>query len=250
MPQFYVSGRKAGTVKIQVRSRSEQASPTNGPPSSPRQAFRVASVGGGVGVVGGGVAFDDRIRSKQVILPQTAPAPPQLSSRNPNTSSSVDGPQTEDEENLVLPSVREIIRQVEEMTLKNNSTHNSTTSLSRRQHHLHQQTANPGSPQHMSRSVVRPMNADQHGGASNRSHSASSILTNGGSLSRMINHDGVYHSSDANSADFYNDSFGKGLLEAFLEQRREIQRLRKEMVDKDRLIATLEKDIHMYEPWR
>lgn len=40
------------------------------------------------------------------------------------------------------------------------------------------------------------------------------------------------------------------LLEAFLEQRREIQRLRKEMVDKDRLIATLEKDIHIYEPWR
>lgn len=93
MPQFYVSGRKAGTVKIQVRSRSEQASPTNGPPSSPRQAFKVASAGMGGDVAGGGGAFDDRIRSEQVILPQTAPAPLQVSSRNPNTSSSVDGPQ-------------------------------------------------------------------------------------------------------------------------------------------------------------
>lgn len=119
--------------------------------------------------------------------------------------------QTEDEENLVLPSVREIIRQVEEMTLKNNSTHNSTTSLSRRQQHLHQQTANPGSAQHVSRSVVRPINTDQHGGAANRSHSASSILTNGGSLSRLINHDEVYHGSGSNSAGFYNDSLGKGV---------------------------------------
>ncbi|VDM30249.1 unnamed protein product [Hydatigera taeniaeformis] len=287
LPQFYVSGRKAGTVKIQVRSRSEQTSPTSGPPSSPRQAFRVASVGNG-----GGSTFEDRVRSEQIILPQTAPVPPQVIRRNPKASSSVDGPQGEDEEALVLPSVREIIRQVEEMTLKNSSTHNSTTSLSRRQHHPHQQSANPGPTQHVSRSVVRPTNADQHGSAANRSQSASSILTNGGSLPRLINHDGVYHGSSSNFSDSYNDSLGKGvgwltlafhvarkgeqitnlpqdyqkngclasslcivfllfqLLEAFLEQRREIQRLRKEMVDKDRLIATLEKDIHLYEPWR
>ncbi|VDL54328.1 unnamed protein product [Hymenolepis diminuta] len=79
MPQFYVSGRKAGTVKIAVRSRSEQTSPTNGP-ASPRQVFRVAAGGGG------GTAYDDSVRSQQVILPQSAP-------QKNNTSSSVDGPQ-------------------------------------------------------------------------------------------------------------------------------------------------------------
>nr|CDS23497.1 hypothetical protein EgrG_000718800 [Echinococcus granulosus] len=290
-PRFFVSGRKAGTVKIQVRSRSEQASPTNGPPSSPRQAFRVASAGGGGGLRGGsGVTFDDRIRSKQVILPQAAPIPSQASSRRPNTSSSVDGPQTEDDENLVLPSVREIIRQVEEMTLKNSSAHNSTTSLSRHPYYSYQQSASPGSSQHMSRSIARPMNAEQYGGAANRSQSASSILTNGGGLPKLMNHDGGYHGSGSNPDDFYANSFSQGyattrrgdldsdgrrnatnsafhiprkgeqitnlpqdyqkLLEAFLEQRRQIQRLRKEIMDKDRLIASLEKDIHMYEPWR
>lgn len=79
MPQFYVSGRKAGTVKIAVRSRSEQTSPTNGP-ASPRQVFRVAAGGGG------GTAYDDSVRSQQVILPQSALP------KN-NASSSVDGPQ-------------------------------------------------------------------------------------------------------------------------------------------------------------
>ncbi|CDS39645.1 conserved hypothetical protein [Echinococcus multilocularis] len=290
-PQFFVSGRKAGTVKIQVRSRSEHASPTNGPPSSPRQAFRVASAGGGGGLGGGsGVTFDDRIRSKQVILPQAVPISSQASSRGPNTSFSVDEPQTEDDENLVLPSVREIIRQVEEMTLKNSSAHNSTTSLSRHPYYSYQQPASPGPSQHMSRSIARPMDAEQYGGTANRSQSASSILTNGGGHSKLINHDGGYHGSGSNPDDFYANSFSQGyattrqgdldsdgrrnatnsafyiprkgeqitnlpqdyqkLLEAFLEQRRQIQRLRKEIMDKDRLIASLEKDIHMYEPWR
>ncbi|VDD84296.1 unnamed protein product [Mesocestoides corti] len=235
MPQFYISDRKAGTVKIQVRSRSEQGSPNNGVTvHSPQQ----------------GLKFDDRIRSEQVIQPKAlASAPRTIYSppRNHTTSSSVDGPQAEDEENQVLPSVREIIRQVEEMTLKNSTANSSTSSLSK-----HQAI---GSSQHISRSLVRPVNAEPQG-SPNRSQSASAF--------RPANPDGV--NIQANS---YGDAF-KGaphvsrrtdqltnlpqdyqkLLEAFLEQRKEIQRLRKEMVEKDRLIAALQKDIHMYEPWR
>ena len=75
-PNFYVSGRKAGTVKIQVRSRSEQASPTNGLQSVPRSTFR------------GGIVHDDVVRSQQVIHPQSA-----IGNRQFNTSASVDGAQ-------------------------------------------------------------------------------------------------------------------------------------------------------------
>ncbi|KAM3181212.1 hypothetical protein ACTXT7_014812 [Hymenolepis weldensis] len=290
MPQFYVSGRKAGTVKIAVRSRSEQTSPTNGP-ASPRQVLRVAAEGGG------GTAYDDSVRSQQVILPQsTLP-------KN-NTSSSVDGPQdsftiykptshqeggktqvlSEDDENQALPSVREIIRQVEEMTLKNNnSAHNSNTSLD----HSH----SGGSIMHISRSLSRPANAEVPGkGANNRSLSASSAQINGGTMGGTHNHNGTYYATSSNSSDYDSHTVGRAyattrrgdfdsdnrrsagqsavhvarkgdmianlpqdyqkLLEAFLEQRKEIQRLRKEMADKDRLIASLQKDIHLYEPWR
>ncbi|KAM7537242.1 hypothetical protein Aperf_G00000059754 [Anoplocephala perfoliata] len=270
MPQFYVSGRKAGTVKIAVRSRSEQASPTN-ELASPRQIFKAAASG-----TAGGVTFDDRVRSEQVIVPRTA----QLKN---NATSLPNGPQ--DDENLALPSVREIIRQVEEMTLKNNSsTHNSTTSLA----HSH----SGGSVPHISRSLSRPLNLKVHGGAGtgNRSLSASSTQINGGTLGRLHNHNGTYYAATSNPNDYDSHTVGRGyatirgsdfdsdgqrnagtsavhnarkgemianlpqdyqkLLEAFLEQRKEIQRMRKEMVDKDRLIASLQKDIHLYEPWR
>lgn len=40
------------------------------------------------------------------------------------------------------------------------------------------------------------------------------------------------------------------LREAFIEQRREIQRLRKQLADKDMLINQLQSDIRLYEPWR
>lgn len=66
MPQFYVSGRKAGTVKIAVRSLSEQTSPTN-ELASPQQIFKAASGTGGF-------KYDDRVRSEQVIVPKTAPS--------------------------------------------------------------------------------------------------------------------------------------------------------------------------------
>ncbi|CAH8463988.1 unnamed protein product [Heterobilharzia americana] len=40
------------------------------------------------------------------------------------------------------------------------------------------------------------------------------------------------------------------LREAFIEQRREIQRLRKQLAEKDLQLAQLEGDIRLYEPWR
>uniref|UniRef100_A0A0R3TAH4 Sterile alpha and TIR motif-containing protein 1 n=1 Tax=Rodentolepis nana TaxID=102285 RepID=A0A0R3TAH4_RODNA len=191
MPQFYVSGRKAGTVKIAVRSRSEQTSPTNNGPSSPRQVFRVATGGGG------GAPYDDRVRSQHVILPQSTQP------KN-TTSSSVDGPQSEDDENQTLPSVREIIRQVEEMTLKNNSSaHNSSTSLN----HSH----SGGSTMHISRSLSRPVNAEVPGrGENSRSLSASSAQINGGTLGRMTNHNGTYYATSSNSSDFDSHTVGRG----------------------------------------
>ena len=110
----------------------------------------------------------------------------------------------------MLPSVREIIRQVEEMTIKNNnSAHNSTTSLSRLQ------SGTSGGSQHVSRSLVRPVNADQTTarGAANRSQSASSsFLSNGRGVSRLNNHNGVFYASEANnSGDVYADPLAKGV---------------------------------------
>ncbi|VDL58066.1 unnamed protein product [Hymenolepis diminuta] len=143
-----------------------------------------------------------------------------------------------------MPSVREIIRQVEEMTLKNNnSAHNSNTSLD----HSH----SGGSIMHISRSLSRPVNAEVPSrGANSRSLSASSAQINGGTMGRTHNQNGTYYATSSNSSDYDSHTVGRGLLEAFLEQRKEIQRLRKEMADKDRLIASLQKDIHLYEPWR
>ncbi|KAF6771574.1 hypothetical protein AHF37_09342 [Paragonimus kellicotti] len=40
------------------------------------------------------------------------------------------------------------------------------------------------------------------------------------------------------------------LREAFIEQRREIQRLRKQLSEKDQLIGQLQNDLRLYEPWR
>ena len=77
-PYCYVSDRKAGTVKIQVRSRSEQTSPTNGIISASRTPFR------------GGGNYDDKVRSQQTIHPQTS-----MSNRNFSSSSFVDGAQVQ-----------------------------------------------------------------------------------------------------------------------------------------------------------
>ncbi|VDK80216.1 unnamed protein product [Dibothriocephalus latus] len=133
-PQYIAPGRKAGTVKIQVRSRSAQASPAASPAHSPRQVFNQGY-------------SDDRVRSQRTIVPTTlnrTQSSPPKADRGRHISSNADeiqlfvehlhatGPQIclmlctmpvtfqdDDEDSEALPSVREIIRQVEEMTQKN-----------------------------------------------------------------------------------------------------------------------------------
>lgn len=277
--QYNASSRKSGTVKIQVRSRSAQASPSASPMHSPRQTFKSYDHG----------YSDDRVRSQRTIVPttlnRTQSSPPKVDSAQ-NASSNPNELQDEDEASQTLPSVREIIRQVEEMTQKNcnslslprkpgHATNNSTVGNSQLAPSSHKSRAAGRTPYEQQDSAQRrscsqsrrpaAMNECQYppSNAQNDDYDNPIIPNppNSSFLSRRTDsnfeHDSRLSNTNAipfgaRKADLLSNlplDYQK-LREAFLEQRREIQRLRKELAEKTRLIADLQRDIRLYEPWR
>ncbi|KAL7065090.1 hypothetical protein AAHC03_05395 [Spirometra sp. Aus1] len=289
-PQYSASGRKAGTVKIQVRSRSAQASPSVSPAHSPRQTFKSSDQG----------YSDDRVRSQRTIVPtattlnRTQSSPPRTD-RGRFVSSNVDELQGEEEDFQTLPSVREIIRQVEEMTQKNCN----SASLPRQPGHsanvVTVGNSQPSPSGHKSRACDRTTKQYEPQDSVQRRSFSQSYLQSGRQAASDAMNACQYSHMNAQNDDYDNPTvpnppnssflprradstveqdsrllsanatpFGarkadllsnlpldyQKLREAFLEQRREIQRLRKELAEKTRLIADLQRDIRLYEPWR
>ncbi|VDP69435.1 unnamed protein product [Echinostoma caproni] len=303
----YTSGSKPGPVTIPARSRSAQPSPGPSPMASPTSFYRASD--SNLAQDYGASQMDKRSRMMKITpihhqamdmnyshSRRGTSSPPGLEKQKAN-SFSVDGPDDENE-SPILPSVREIIRQVEAMTQSNAAT--STTDIS-----TLGQTGQSGIPRYQRQYQPRRTqntNADQFArgggilrqsaGSSQRTPSAPQLRTQYTPIQAKFNASVAAASSqtkpvappvpphgttrskaiigaftrrvDPNYTDFGgggNASKKTELLshlptdyqklrEAFIEQRREIQRLRKQLAEKDVLITQLQNDIRLYEPWR
>ncbi|CAL8104939.1 unnamed protein product [Calicophoron daubneyi] len=308
--QVYTSGNKPGPVTIPARSRSAQPSPGPSPAASPNTFYR-SSESSLIQDYGA----DKRsrlVKPHHVEMNYTTPSrgtssPPNLEKQKMN-SFSVDGPEDENE-SQILPSVREIIRQVEAMTQSNAAT--STTDIStigqtgqsaipryQRQlsqpihHPLHQQRRTvlnteqttrtsgiirqpgssqrtPSAPQLRGLTQYTPIQAKFNAAVCSSKSPVPPVPPHGttrskaiiGAITRRVEPslgDGTQRQdySTTGSSNKKTELLShlptdyQKLREAFIEQRREIQRLRKQLAEKDILINQLQTDIRLYEPWR
>ncbi|KAA0196805.1 hypothetical protein FBUS_01589, partial [Fasciolopsis buskii] len=300
--QIYTSGSKPGPVTIPARSRSAQPSPGPSPMASPTSFCRASDTN--LVQDYGNTSMDKRSRVLKITPTQAdmnyahshrgTSSPPNMEKQKMN-SFSVDGPE-EENESPILPSVREIIRQVEAMTQSNAAT--STTDIStlgqsgqsgipRYQRQFQTRRSQNGHSDQSGRAgggILR-----QSGGSSQRTPSAPQLRTQYTPIQAKFNASVALaqnkpvappvppHGTTRSKAIIgaftrrldpsYTD-FGGGntikktellshlptdyqkLREAFIEQRREIQRLRKQLAERDVLISQLQNDIRLYEPWR
>ncbi|CAH8469892.1 unnamed protein product [Heterobilharzia americana] len=317
--QIYTSGSRPGPVTIPARSRSAQPSPGPSPTISPVTCFRASEnnlIQGTNGEKNSYVAKSQKINLNVTNSQQHGSSSSRLEHSSMNSFSS-DVPE-EDGESHILPSVREIIRQVEAMTQSNAAT--STTDIftlglnngSSGNHSLQKQNGQPSQTSQRRKPTASNDSQFARGG----------ILRQGGSSQRTPSAPQLRNASYGNSQQYTpiqakfnaavsagqqkpiappvpphgvarnkpiigsftrriepvsNDSstvnkqpeFGnitgapkksellshlptdyQKLREAFIEQRREIQRLRKQLAEKDLQLAQLEGDIRLYEPWR
>ncbi|KER32437.1 hypothetical protein T265_01492 [Opisthorchis viverrini] len=313
--QVYTSGSKPGPVTIPARSRSAQPSPGPSPLASPNTFYRASETNLNQDY---GADKRSRITRSQQFELQTparrgASSPPNLDKQK-SQSFVVNGTE-DDAESPILPSVREIIRQVEAMTQSNAAT--STTDIST----IGQGGGPPSGIPRYQRQLTQPVQNRRNASASTDNYARNGILRQGGSSQRTpsapqlratqytpmqakfnsitaaasaasaqnrnvappVPPHGTTRSSKAIIGAFtrrvdpvYNDTSQpqryemanaqsvnkktellshlpndyQKLREAFIEQRREIQRLRKQLAEKDLLIGQLQSDIRLYEPWR
>ncbi|KAK4473572.1 hypothetical protein MN116_002928 [Schistosoma mekongi] len=319
--QIYTSGSRPGPVTIPARSRSAQPSPGPSPTISPVTCFR-ASENNLVQGTGGGeknsyVAKSQKINLNVINTQRRGSSPSRVEHNNLNSFSS--NVPEEDNESHILPSVREIIRQVEAMTQSNAAT--STTDIftlglnnGTAVNHSNGQKENDQQSQLLKQRKINTSNDSQfarsgilrQGGSSQRTPSAPQLRTANygnsqkytpiqakfnaavssnpqkttappvpphgiarnkpiiGSFTKRIesstNDSNVTHkqtdygniTSTPKKSELLSHlpTDYQKLREAFIEQRREIQRLRKQLAEKDLLISQLEGDIRLYEPWR
>ncbi|KAF8566594.1 hypothetical protein P879_02322 [Paragonimus westermani] len=313
--QVYTSGNKPGPVTIPARSRSAQPSPGPSPMASPTTFYR-ASENNLSSQDGHGMDKRSRIGRPQHVDLQFSgsqrgtSSPPNLDKQK--SRSFMPNGTDDDVESPILPSVREIIRQVEAMTQSNASTSTtdisavgqggSTSGIPRYQRNLsqsqqHQQQRRTS--EHLARGggILRQVGSSQrtpsapqlrsmqytpiqakfnsitnataqtrnaappvppHGstrtsktiiGAFTRRPEQTYSTTESGQLQR-------YEFSNTSTLNKKTELLSnlptdyQKLREAFIEQRREIQRLRKQLSEKDQLIGQLQNDLRLYEPWR
>ncbi|CAH8827108.1 unnamed protein product [Trichobilharzia szidati] len=316
-PQIYTSGSRPGPVTIPARSRSAQPSPGPSPTISPVTCFRASEnnlVQGTNGEKNSYVAKSQKINLNVTNAQRRGSSPSRVEHNNVNSFTS-DGPE-EDGESHILPSVREIIRQVEAMTQSNAAT--STTDIFtlglnngssgnpsvQKQNGQPTQASQPRKPTANNDSQFTRGSILRQGGSSQRTPSAPQLRNASygsnsqqytpiqakfnaavsttqqkpvappvpphgiarnkpiiGSFTRRIEP----QTNDTNATHKQSDITGapkksellshlptdyQKLREAFIEQRREIQRLRKQLAEKDLQISQLEGDIRLYEPWR
>lgn len=297
--QVYTSGNKPGPVTIPARSRSAQPSPGPSPLASPNSLYRASESN-----LNHGYGMDRQCR---IIKPQSidfqcsANQRPTTIQYNYDKLRQLNG-ESEGVESPILPSVREIIRQVEAMTQSNAAT--STTDISSightgtvgggskitqqdrggsdhyarggilRQSGSSQRT--PSAPQLrsvqytpmqakfnsiaaaavQSRSNVAPP-VPPHGTTRNNKTIISSITRRPDTAYSEANQMSRFDTSNMSSQSIKKTELLSNLptdyqklREAFIEQRREIQRLRKQLAEKDLMISQLQRDIRLYEPWR
>ncbi|CAH8487847.1 unnamed protein product [Schistosoma bovis] len=314
--QIYTSGSRPGPVTIPARSRSAQPSPGPSPTISPVTCFRASEnnlIPGSGGEKNSYTATSQKINLNVTNVQRRGSSPSRVEHNNVNSFSS-DAPE-EDNEAHILPSVREIIRQVEAMTQSNAATsttdiftlglNNGTTGNHSIQKENNQQS------QLSKQRKVNSTNDNQFArtgilrqcGSSQRTPSAPQLRTaNYGNSQKYTPIQAKFNAAVASNSqnttappvpphgiarnkpiigsftrriepltndsnkqtDFTNVTSApkksellshlptdyQKLREAFIEQRREIQRLRKQIAEKDLQIAQLEGDIRLYEPWR
>ncbi|CAH8465162.1 unnamed protein product [Schistosoma turkestanicum] len=325
--QIYTSGSRPGPVTIPARSRSAQPSPGPSPTISPVTCFRASEnnlIQGTGGEKNSYVAKSQKINLNVTNTQRRGSSPSRVEHNNIN-SFSTNG-QEDDNESHILPSVREIIRQVEAMTQSNAATsttdiftlglNNGTTTGN---NSIHQKENGPQCQSSKQRKVNATNDSQfarsggggggilRQYGSSQRTPSAPQLRTaNYGNNSQKytpiqakfnaavasnppkttappVPPHGIARnkpiigsftrrieplSNDSNAlhkqTDLGNTTTApkksellshlptdyQKLREAFIEQRREIQRLRKQLAEKDIQIAQLESDIRLYEPWR
>ncbi|KAA3680657.1 uncharacterized protein DEA37_0012302 [Paragonimus westermani] len=313
--QVYTSGNKPGPVTIPARSRSAQPSPGPSPMASPTTFYR-ASENNLSSQDCLGMDKRSRIGRPQHVDMQFSgsqrgtSSPPNLDKQK--SRSFMPNGTDDDVESPILPSVREIIRQVEAMTQSNAATSTtdisavgqggSTSGIPRYQRNLsqsqqHQQQRRTS--EHLARGggILRQVGSSQrtpsapqlrsmqytpiqakfnsitnataqtrnaappvppHGstrtsktiiGAFTRRPEQTYSTTESGQLQR-------YEFSNTSTLNKKTELLSnlptdyQKLREAFIEQRREIQRLRKQLSEKDQLIGQLQNDLRLYEPWR
>ncbi|KAL3315021.1 hypothetical protein Ciccas_006343 [Cichlidogyrus casuarinus] len=217
--QVYTSaGGKPGPVTIPARSRSAQPSPRHSP--TPRETF------GSLQRSTMDIAIGRRDYSESSIKSA-------FHSRRDLQ---------DDEDEPILPSVREIIRQVEALTERERegrSLRPASATVSR----ASSIKSRPGILRNMpckNNSIIvtaPPVPAHQQ----DTPKAASNRLV--GNITRRVS-DHQQPKTVTITAEYHK------LREAFMDQRKEIQKLRKELSDKDVLIDQLQKDIRLYEPWR
>ncbi|CAH8483272.1 unnamed protein product [Schistosoma guineensis] len=304
--QIYTSGSRPGPVTIPARSRSAQPSPGPSPTISPVTCFRASEnnlIPGYGGEKNSYTATSQKINLNVTNVQRRGSSPSRVEHNN------------EDNEAHILPSVREIIRQVEAMTQSNAATsttdiftlglNNGTTGNHSIQKENNQQS------QLSKQRKVNSTNDNQFArtgilrqcGSSQRTPSAPQLRTaNYGNSQKYTPIQAKFNAAVASNSqnttappvpphgiarnkpiigsftrriepltndsnkqtDFTNVTSApkksellshlptdyQKLREAFIEQRREIQRLRKQIAEKDLQIAQLEGDIRLYEPWR
>ncbi|CAH8525363.1 unnamed protein product [Dicrocoelium dendriticum] len=299
--QVYTSGSKPGPVTIPARSRSAQPSPGPSPMASPNSYYRASESN-----LNHDYGMDKHSR---IIKPQSIDFQFSTNHRSTSVQSSSDqlrqtNGENEGIESQILPSVREIIRQVEAMTQSNAAT--STTDIS-----SIGRTGSVGGGSRITKQQQEQRSLDHYGrggilrqtGSSQRTPSAPQLRSvqytpmqakfNSIAASAAQSHCNVAppvppHGTTRSNKTIigsitrrpepaYNETsqiqrFETGntssqaskktellsnlptdyqkLREAFIEQRREIQRLRKQLAEKDLLISQLQSDIRLYEPWR